>query len=333
MSQDTTKAKNMFASYSQAMLATGALLDDSFSKAVDLISSLDSILIITGLGKSGLVGQKAAATFSSTGTQSAFVHPVEALHGDLGIVQPKSALLAISKSGGNEETIEFARQFKSVTFGQLITLTEPASQLGSIADVALTIPQLPEIDEFDLAPTTSTLTSLGVCDVLAICVQQRKGLTERDFAQFHPSGALGRRLLLQVRDLMIHEEDVPTIAPSATFAELIYEISSKALGMVVLINATKDYIGVITDGDIRRLLSRKQPLHDMNAQSCFELSRRGPDGGPDEPVIVHGSVTPDTKAIDCLRGMQESRITAQVILDGSRLIGLVRMRDLLGAGI
>lgn len=329
MSQDIDKARSMFASYSQAMLATGVLLDDGFSKAVDLISSLDSILIITGLGKSGLVGQKAAATFSSTGTQTAFVHPVEALHGDLGIVQPRSALLAISKSGANEETIEFARQFKSVTSGQLITLTEPASQLSSIADVALSIPKLREIDEFDLAPTTSTLTSLGVCDVLAICVQQRKGLTEHDFAQFHPSGALGRRLLLQVRDLMIHKEDVPTVTPSATFAELVYEISSRQIGMVVLVDANDDYVGAITDGDIRRLLSRKQPVHDMNAQSCYKLSRRGPE----EPVFVSGSVTPDTKAIDCLHIMQESRITELAILDGERLMGLVRMLDLLRAGI
>lgn len=331
MTQDIVKAETMFASYADAMRATAALLDERFSEAVRLISELDSILIITGLGKSGLVGRKAAATFSSTGTQSAFVHPVEALHGDLGIVQPHSALLAISKSGANEETIEFARQFKLVTSGQVITLTEPASRLSNFADIALAIPKLPEIDAFDLAPTTSTLTSLAVCDVLAICVQQRKGLTERDFAQFHPSGTLGRRLLLQVRDLMIHRDDVPTVAPSASFAEVVYEISSKGLGIVALIDANDDYIGVITDGDIRRLLLRKQPVHDMNAQSCFELSRRRPEEAG--PPVVSGSVTPETKAIDCLRSMQESKITSQVILDGSRLLGLVRMQDLLGAGI
>jgi arabinose-5-phosphate isomerase len=215
----------------------------------------------------------AAATFSSTGTPSAFVHPVEALHGDLGIVQPGSAMLAISKGGGNEETIEFARQYRSVVNGPVITLSEPASRLEDLADIALHIPPLPEIDEWDLAPTTSTMTSMAVCDVLAICTQQSKDLTADDFAQFHPSGTLGKRLLLNVGDLMISGSDLPIQALNVSFADLVYEISSKGMGMVLLTEKNGKLFGVLTDGDIRRLMARDEPVTEMTAAECFRARR------------------------------------------------------------
>ena len=329
MTDDVERARKMLASYSDAMASTAALLDHGFRRAVNAIASLKSILVITGLGKSGLVGQKAAATFSSTGTRAVFVHPVEALHGDLGIVERYTGMLAISKSGGNEETIEFCRQFKQVASGPVITLTEPNSQLEKQADIALHIPRLPEIDEWNLAPTTSTMTSMSICDVLAICVQQQKGLTEEDFAQFHPQGTLGRRLLLQVRDLMIAGSALPIRSLSSAFSEVIYEISSKGLGLVLLVDDKGNYSGLLTDGDIRRLMERQEPITELNALECFQLSRRGDD----LPAVTHGSATPETKAIHCLEQMQEDRITSIVILDESRPIGLVRMQDLVAAGL
>lgn len=329
MNEAIEKARAMLGSYSKAMAATGRLIDEEFDRAVDLIAGLDSIFIVTGLGKSGLIAQKAAATFSSTGTQTAFVHPVEALHGDLGIVRPRSAMLAISKGGGNEETIEFARQFKSATEGSLITLTEPQSRLGSLADIALAIPKLPEIDDFDLVPTTSAATSMALCDVLAICVQQKKGLTAADFAQFHPSGTLGKRLLLHVRDLMTKGDALPIVSVSAPFADLVYEISSKGLGMAILVDGEAQHFGVITDADIRRLFLRKEQVHELNAKRCHELSRREASEAP----VIRGWATPDTKAIDCLTQMQESRITSLVILEDKRPIGVVRLQDLVAAGI
>ncbi|MEE3182654.1 MAG: KpsF/GutQ family sugar-phosphate isomerase, partial [Pseudomonadota bacterium] len=254
------KARSMLASYNTAMTELQALIDDSFEDAVETLASLESVLIITGLGKSGLVGQKAAATFSSTGTPSTFVHPVEALHGDLGIVQAGSVMLAISKGGGNEETIEFARQYQSVVNGPVITMTEPASRLEELADIALHIPALPEIDEWDLAPTTSTITSMALCDVLAICTQQRKDLTQDDFAQFHPSGTLGKRLLLNVGDLMTAGANLPIQDLDVSFADLVYEISSKGIGMVLLTERNGELFGVLTDGDIRRLMARNEPV-------------------------------------------------------------------------
>lgn len=319
----------MLATYAKAMHRTADLLNPEFQRAVDAIASLPSILVITGLGKSGLVGQKAAATFSSTGTRATFVHPVEALHGDLGIVEEHTGMLAISKSGGNEETIEFARQFKQVARGPVITLTEPNSRLEQQADVALHIPKLPEIDEWNLAPTTSTMTSMGICDVLAICVQQQKSLTAEDFAQFHPHGTLGRRLLLQVGDLMISGSALPIRPLHATFSEVIYEISSKGLGLVLLVDNSGSYHGLLTDGDIRRLMERKEPITELNASECFRLSRRGDD----LPPVTHGSSSAQAKAIDCLEQMQEDEITSIVILEESRPIGLVRMQDLVAAGL
>lgn len=329
MSRNVEQAKQMLQAYADAMLSTSSSLNSEFGRAVDAISNLSSILVVTGLGKSGLVGQKAAATFSSTGTRAAFVHPVEALHGDLGIVEKDAAMLAISKSGGNEETIEFARQFKHVSEGTVITLTEPESRLERIADIALHIPRLPEIDEWNLAPTTSSITSMSVCDVLAICIQQQKGLTAEDFAQFHPHGTLGRRLLLQVRDLMITGDDLPLSSLDATFSEIIYEISSKGLGLVLLIDDDGDYFGLLTDGDIRRLMERSEPIAQLNARDCFRLSRRGTD----LPPVTHGSASPETKAIECLEQMQRDRITSIVILEDKQPIGLVRMQDLVAAGL
>lgn len=324
------RAGEMLDAYAAAMAKVRDMLDERFVQAVGLIAGLDSILVVTGLGKSGLVAQKAAATLSSTGTQAAFVHPVEALHGDLGIVRPNSALLALSKSGGNEELFEFARQFKAVTHGQVVSVTVPNSRLASIADIALSIPALPEIDEFDLVPTTSTAATMAVCDVLAILVQQSKGLTERDFARFHPSGALGRRLLLSVAEVMIQGDTLPVVGSDAGFADLVYEISSKGIGMAIITEASGEHVGVVTDADIRRLLLRGERVNELTVRECFTRSRRGAESAA--PVTVYGSTTADSLAIDCLRQMQDSQITQLVILQDRRPVGVVRLQDLVAAG-
>lgn len=322
-------AQGMLEHYQRAISSTAELLDQSFDEAVEVIASLPTLLVITGLGKSGLIGQKAAATFASTGTRAVFVHPVEALHGDSGVIDPQSVLLAISKSGGNHETIEFARQFKSVSNGKILTLTEPRSNLARFADIALNIPKIPEIDAWDLAPTTSTLITMSLCDVLAICVQQRKGFTAEHFAQFHPHGTLGKRLRLNAVDFMVQGDDLPIASVDANFANLIYTISSKGLGTVILIDEHNRFVGTITDGDIRRLLERRVPVTDLTAQECFNLSRRGDD----LPNVSHGTAEKNTKAIDCLYQMQEDRITSLVIVEATKPIGLVRLQDLVAAGL
>lgn len=329
MNEALERGRRMLASYERAMHETRTLLDGSFSKAVELIANLESILVVTGIGKSGLIGQKAAATLNSTGTRAVFVHPVEALHGDLGIVNEGTAMLAISKSGGNEETLEFVRQFKNVTNGSVISLTEAKSKLSHLADVALTIPKIPEIDEWDLAPTISSGTTLAICDVLAICVQQAKGFTIDDFAQFHPSGTLGRRLLLSVHDLMVKSDDLPTISADASLNEVIYEMSSKGLGLALLTEPDKRFFGMLTDGDIRRLAERHKLDLEVSGRDCYGMSRR--DSGL--PDVRHGSIEAKSRAYDCLARMRDSQITSLVVLEDERPIGLIRMQDLVAAGL
>ena len=331
MDPTLARAGEMLSRYAGAMDATKARLDDRFADAVRALATLDSLLIVTGLGKSGLVARKAAATLSSTGTQAAFVHPVEALHGDLGIVQPGSALLALSKSGGNAELIAFARQFKAVSAGSVLCISEPRSRLAAIADIALEIPVFPEIDAFDLAPTTSAATTMALCDVLAILVQQEKGLTERDFAKFHPSGTLGRRLLLSVRDLMKKGDALPLLTPDAGFADLVYEISSKGIGMAVVVDDQGHHMGVITDADIRRLLLRGEQVGALTVDECYARSRRGSESTA--PATVRGATSPDAMAIDCLRQMHASQITELVVLEDRRPVGVARLQDLVDAGI
>ena len=329
MPTSLNQAKSMLESYVDAMRHTAILLDSSFEQAVDTVANLQSILIVTGLGKSGSIAQKAAATFRSTGTQAAFVHPVEALHGDLGIVRSGSAMLAISKSGANTETIEFVRQFKTIEDGHLITLSEPGSPLSGYAEIALTIPKLSEIDSWNLAPTTSTMTSMAICDVLAICVQQRKGLGEADFAQFHPSGSLGKRLLLNVSDLMINGSAIPIQSADASFSDIVHEISSKGLGLMLLTETDGTLSGMLTDGDIRRLMVRNAAVLKMNGRECYAASRRGDD----LPQVDCCWGTPETKASDCLAMMQENQITSVVILNKDKPVGIVRLQDLVQAGL
>lgn len=319
----------MLASYADAMGSTADLIGPSFDAAVDLLVDLNSILVITGLGKSGLIGKKAAATLSSTGTPAVFVHPVEALHGDLGIIVEGTALLAISKSGSNEETIEFTRQYRNVAASPVISLSETDSMLEQYADIALHIPKLPEIDEWNLAPTTSTMTSMAICDVLAITVQQRKGLTSNDFARFHPSGALGKRLLLNAGDVMVKGAALPKADADQRFSDILYEISSKGLGLVLLVDADGEFLGVLTDGDIRRLTERHEPVTQMSGRECFHASRRGDD----LPSVVKGWTDAQTKAVDCLEMMNESKITSLVVLSGREPIGVVRLQDLIAAGL
>ena len=319
----------MLASYESAMDETRQILDESFSQAVEAIASIDSMLVVTGIGKSGLIGQKAVATFNSTGTKAVFIHPVEALHGDLGIVGKGTAMLALSKSGSNQETLEFVRQFNNVTDGHVISVSEANSRLGELADIAIHIPKLSELDEWDLAPTISSTTTLAICDSLAICVQKVKGFTERDFAQFHPSGALGRRLLLNVQDLMVTGEALPCVACDSKLGQVIYEMSSKGLGIALLTDIDGSYFGMLTDGDLRRLAERHKLDLEVSARDCYKLSRRGKD----LPKVRHSTISPNTKAIDCLEEMKQAQITSLVIIEDSIAIGLVRMQDLVSAGL
>ncbi len=213
-----------------AIAALVERLDESFDRAVEMLLKVRGRVIVTGMGKSGLIGQKIAATLSSTGTPASFLHPVEAGHGDLGVVNQADLVLAISKSAETEEIGDLLPAFKALGVPIILITGSPAGELAKRADVVLDASVPVEADPHDLVPTSSTTAALAMGDALAVCLMSERGITPEDFARFHPLGALGRRLLLTVSDLMHAGDDVPLVGPAASFKELLVEMTRKRLG-------------------------------------------------------------------------------------------------------
>ncbi len=285
--------------------------------------------MLTGLGKSGLVGRKIAATLTSTGTPAVWIHPVEGLHGDLGIVTRDNVLLAMSKSGQTEELIRFVVYFRQLG-GPVIGVSAGNGRLCELCDVTLRLPDVAEAGPLGLAPTTSTTMMLALGDALAMALLESRGFTAQDFAQYHPEGPLGRRLLLRVRDLMHHGAELPVVRSDAGFADLLMEIERKHLGMACIVDPDGRLMGVFTDGDIRRALIRGDSLQSCEIPSLLRGSRRGPN----EPPVLHSTVGPNMLVVDCRNFMEESRITALVVTDDDRRpIGVIRMHDIVQAGL
>ncbi len=323
-------AKEIITEQVGAMTALGQLIDASFEAAVSTILNTGEQVVVSGIGKSGLIARKVAATLSSTGTRAVFMHPVEGLHGDLGAVAPGSVLLALSKSGHTEELARFVGHFKRIG-GSVVAMCEGGdSPLSELADIVLAIPQRSEAGPLALAPTTSTLMMLALCDALAMALLDARGFDEQQFASFHPDGSLGRRLLTRVGDVMHGGEEMPVSQGAATFSELLVEMTGKHLGMACIVGEDAALVGVITDGDLRRLLTRvDSPMH-LTAAEAWKQSRRDP---LDVPVRC-STVLPTTLAVDCLRLMRESAITVLVVSeDGTAPVGIVRLQDLVRAGL
>lgn len=305
-------------------------LDAAFASAVRLINDSDQTSVVTGIGKSGLIARKAAATLASTGTPAIFMHPVEGLHGDLGAVSPGAVLLALSKSGETEELTKFVHHFRRIG-GRVVAVCESASSpLAQLADVHLMLPKLPEAGPLGLAPTTSTLMTLALCDALAMVLLDQRGFREEDFANYHPDGSLGRRLLLRTSDLMHGGSEMPVVRNDAGFNELLLEITNRHLGMTCVVDDRGLLIGVFTDGDLRRLLTRCEKPGALSAGEAWRLSRREPN----EPQVACSTVSPKTLAVDCRQLMRDSEITVLVVSDdGQTPLGVVRLQDIVRAGL
>lgn len=328
----------------EALRALAAVIGDSLSQAVELISSASDQMVVTGIGKSGLIARKAAATLASTGTPAIFMHPVEGVHGDLGAVGAGSVLLALSKSGHTEELVKFVQHFRR-NGGKVIAVCEsgassessepgrprpPRPPLAELADVVLTLPSLPEAGPLGLAPTTSTLMMLALCDVLAMVLLDAKGFSEDDFARYHPDGSLGRRLLTRTADLMHTGAELPIVQADASFNDLLLEITGKRLGMACIVDEHGAFQGVFTDGDLRRLLTRCTSPGELTAGQAWQQSRRDTA----EPLVKGTLVRPETLAVDCLALMRESEITALVVSqDGQVPDGIIRLQDIVAAGL
>jgi arabinose-5-phosphate isomerase len=290
-------------------------LDEQFESAVEIIFGCGGRVVVTGLGKSGLIGRKISATLASTGTPSAFLHAAEALHGDLGILMRNDVVLAISQSGETEELLALLEPIKRLGI-KLVTMTGNArSTLAAASDVALNIAVKEEACSLNLAPTASTTAALAMGDALAIALLDRRGFREEDFAALHPKGSLGSKLR-RVESVMHTGDATPRVGPQATIAEVAYEISRKKLGMTTVTDEGGKLLGIVTDGDLRRLMEkRKKEALDLTAAESMTKN----------PVTLARTEL----AASALRLMEEKKITSVVIVDAERRVeGVVHLHDL-----
>ncbi len=290
-------------------------LDARFEQAVELLYGCKGRVVVTGMGKSGLIGRKIAATFASTGTPSLFLHAAEAAHGDLGMLVAEDVALAISSSGETEELLDLLETLKRLGV-RLITLTaKQRSTLAQASDIVLDIAVKEEACSLNLAPTASTAAALAMGDALAISLLERRGFKEEDFAALHPGGKLGKRLR-RLENLMHSGENLPCVAPSAKMPDVIYEMSRKGLGLAAVVDADRKLLGIITDGDLRRLMQqRPQDALSLSAAECMSKN----------PVTLARTEL----AASALRVMEEKRITSVLVVDAERRVeGVVHIHDL-----
>jgi len=290
-------------------------LNHDFERAVEILFRCKARVVVTGLGKSGLIGRKISATLASTGTPSLFLHAAEALHGDLGMLTPDDVLLAISQSGETEELVALLESVKRLGI-HLITLTaQPRSTLGQASDVVLDVAVREEACSLNLAPTASTAATMAMGDALAIALLDRRGFKEEDFAALHPGGRLGKKLR-RIEALMHSGDDVPRVLASTKMPDVIYEMSRKGLGLTAVTEPNGRLLGIITDGDLRRVMQqRKQNVLELSAADCMTR----------DPVTLPRSEL----AASALRLMEEKKITSVLVVDEARkLEGVVHVHDL-----
>jgi len=305
---------------SEAIKNVADLLDESFTKACDLILRSKGKLITIGIGKSGHIARKISATLSSTGTSSFFINAADASHGDLGMISPSDIILAMSYSGETQELISILPSLKKMNV-KLISITgDSRSTLAKASDSHILVKIEKEACPLNLAPTASTTASLAVGDALAATLIEYRNFSSEDFAKSHPSGSLGKRLLLKVSDLMHTGDKIPTIKPSQMLSEGLIEISQKNLGMVAIIDNNKSILGIFTDGDLRRSLDSKIDVHKTPMSDVMSKKYK--------------TATKDMLAIDSMKLLKRHKITHLLIADENQiLLGALNIHDLLQAGI
>ncbi len=295
-------------------------LDDSFTAACQLCLDTVGRVVVTGMGKSGHIGGKIAATLASTGTPSFFMHPAEASHGDLGMITASDTLLAVSYSGETEEVVTILPMVKRMG-AKLISMTgKPGSTLANAADVHLDVSVSKEACPLDLAPTASTTATLAMGDALAVALLESRGFTEEDFALSHPSGSLGKRLLLRVEDVMHAGDQVPAVGSEVSLSEGLMEMTQKRLGMTAIVDGDCRLLGIFTDGDLRRAMDAEWNVHETKMSE----------------VMHHDCVTvrPDTMAAEAVHLLEENKITALLVEDENGvLVGALNIHDLFRAGV
>lgn len=303
-----------------AISALSGRIDEQFIAACEAMLACSGRIVVIGMGKSGHVGSKIAATLASTGTPAFFVHPAEAGHGDMGMIKTEDVVLLLSNSGETDELNTILPPLKRLGVPLVAMTGNPASTLARHADIHIDVSVSKEACPLGLAPTSSTTATLVMGDALAVALLETRGFTKEDFARSHPAGALGRRLLLHIHDIMHQGDEIPQVGEGASLSETIVEVTRKRLGMCAITNTSQRVVGVFTDGDLRRALD----------------SAIDPHTTPISKVMTKGgkSISPDALAIEAVQMMQEYRIQGLLVVDAEgKLQGALNFQDLLSAGV
>jgi len=311
---DLALARRVLETEAAAILALVDRLDERFQRAVELLQCCRGRVVLTGMGKSGIIAHKIAATLSSTGTPAIFLHPAEAIHGDLGVVQRDDVVVALSYSGETDEILRLLEAIRRIGARLIAISGAPGSVLAQAADVALDCSVAEEACPMNLVPTASTTAALAIGDALAMTLLVVKGFRQEDFANLHPGGRLGKRLM-RVENLMHAGRQCPIVRATTRMRDVIYEMTSKGLGMTCVVEEGDRLVGIITDGDLRRHMDRAPDIRELTAADVMTRS----------PVTIG----PATLAVEALRVMEERKITSLIVVaPGGRVAGVVHLHDL-----
>lgn len=313
-------ARAVIATELNAIEALSDRIDDGFVRACQYLLACKGRIIVTGIGKSGHVGSKIAATLASTGSPAFFIHSGEASHGDLGMVQSNDVVLAISNSGETDEIVTILPLIKRLGVPLIAITGNSESKIAQMANVHIDGGVEKEACPLNLAPTSSTTAAMVLGDALAIALLEKRGFTEADFARSHPGGSLGRRLLLHVHDVMTKGDDVPKVTPQNSIRDALVEMTRKGLGMTCIVNDNRELLGIFTDGDLRRTLDMDISLKKSSIEIVMTT----------DPFKIQ----PDTLAAEALQIMDEKKITSMPVTDEhNHVVGALSMHDLLRAGV
>lgn len=313
-----TIATRVLLQEAEALKKTAEEVNFNFSSSVEAILASKGRVVVTGIGKSAIIAQKMVATFNSTGTPSLFMHAADAIHGDLGMIQENDIVICLSKSGNTPEIKVLVPLIKRTNCTLIALVGNVDSYLAKESDFVLNATVEKEACPNDLAPTTSTTVSMALGDALAVALIEARNFTAQDFAQYHPGGALGKKLYLKVEDVCAKHE-IPQVKAENSLKEVIFEISSKRLGATAVVDANNELLGIITDGDLRRMLNNFDNLNNVKAQDIMTKNPKNIDF--------------DEYAVEALKRMQDNNITQLVVLKETKLYGFIHLHDLIKEGI
>jgi len=311
-------ARTILKAEAEAVLTLGDRLDDSFSRAVQLILNQKGRVVLLGVGKSGHIGGKIAATLASTGQPSFFIHPTEALHGDLGMLVRDDVCLMLSHSGNTSELLQIIPAIKRIGSPIISVTANSKSKLAHYSDIVLNTHVLQEACPLNLAPTTSTTVTLAYGDAIAICLLKIRGFNKEQFALYHPGGMLGRRLLTRVKDIMI-TDNLPLNHEADTFRDALATMTKGKQGVTIIVNGNRQCVGVLTDGDLRRTLEKYDRISEVSLQAIYTRNPK--------------TISTDVLAVEALKKMEDNKITSLVVVDGDGNVrGLLHIHHLLEQG-